>query len=60
MARKTPSPIAAGAPLALTTCLGALIGSILQEPSLGVVIGVGVGVAIAVGLWLVDRRRVGE
>lgn len=60
MARNTPSPIAAGAPLALTICLGALIGSILQEPSLGVVIGVGTGVVFAIGLWLIDRRRVGE
>lgn len=53
-------PAAAGAILALTIIGGALIGSVLGQPSIGVVAGVAVGAAIAVGLWLMDRRRVGR
>ena len=37
--------------------LGAFIGFVRGEPSLGVIIGVGVSVALAVILWLVERRR---
>ncbi|WP_174274283.1 hypothetical protein [Sphingomonas bacterium] len=54
------NPIAAGAPLALATMAGALIGAVLGQPSLGVLIGVGFGATLAIGLWLVDRERTGR
>lgn len=46
------SPIAGGAPLALSIVAGALIGLILGEPSIGILAGAAVGIAIALAVWL--------
>lgn len=51
-----PAPRAAGAVIAFTVIAGALIGTLVGQPSLGTVIGFGAGAAIAVGMWLLDRR----
>ena len=56
----TPSPSAAGAPLALSILAGALIGAILHQSVIGAVVGLVVGVAIAVVVWLRDRKRIGQ
>ena len=60
MAERSPQPVAAGAILALAILAGTLIGGIARQPSIGVVAGAAIGAAIAVGLWLIDRRRVGR
>lgn len=46
------SPVAGGAPLALSIVLGAIIGLVAGEPSLGILIGTGIGIAIALAVWL--------
>ena len=48
---------AAGAPLALLIVLGALIGTIAGQPTIGVLVGFGTGVLIALALWWRDRPR---
>jgi uncharacterized membrane protein len=60
MAEQTPSPMAAGAPLAIAIIAGALIGAVYGQPSLGLVIGLGIGIVGAIALWLVDRGRIGR
>ena len=55
-----PNPSAAGAPLALLTVAGAIIGGMLHQPLLGAVIGVGMGILIAVAVWLWDRKKIGH
>lgn len=55
-----PNPSAAGAPLALLTVAGAIIGGMLHQPLLGAVIGVAAGIVIAVIVWLRDRRKIGH
>lgn len=46
------SPIAGGAPLALSIIAGAVIGLVIGQPSLGILIGAAAGVAIALAVWL--------
>ncbi|MDB5719308.1 MAG: hypothetical protein JWM38_2735 [Sphingomonas bacterium] len=53
----TPAPRAAGFFIAAAVMVGAVIGVIVGEPSIGVLAGVASGIAIAVLLWLRDRRR---
>lgn len=55
-----PNPSAAGAPLALSILVGAIVGGIYGQPTIGLLIGFGVGAAIAVAVWLNDRRRIGR
>jgi uncharacterized membrane protein (UPF0136 family) len=55
-----PNPSAAGAPLALLTIAGAIIGGMLHQPLLGAVVGVATGIVIAVVVWLLDRRKIGH
>lgn len=50
-------PQAGGALLALATVIGAVAGTILGQPSIGVLAGVGAGVVLAVAVWLRDRKR---
>lgn len=47
----TRSPVAGGAPLALSIVAGAVIGLIVGQPTAGILIGAGVGVAIALLIW---------
>ena len=48
---------AGGAIIALTVLAGAVAGSRMGQPSLGVVIGAGAGIMISLALYLYDRRR---
>jgi len=51
-------PRAGGALLALCVLIGALIGTLRGEPTIGILIGAGAGVLAAVLVWLADRPRV--
>lgn len=37
--------------------VGAVIGGLLGQPSIGLLCGLGLGSAIALGIWLRERRR---
>ncbi len=56
----SPSPSAAGAPLALSILAGAVIGAMAHQAMLGVIIGIVAGIAIAIAVWLRDRSRIGH
>lgn len=47
---------AGGCAIALLAVVGAVIGNIYGEPSIGLLAGVGLGSAIAIGLWLKERN----
>jgi len=51
---------AGGVLLALFIMAGAVIGTIMRQPSTGVLIGTGAGIAAAVAIWLRDRARRGD
>lgn len=46
------SPVAGGAPLAISIVLGAVIGLVVGQPSIGILAGTTVGIAIALAVWL--------
>ncbi len=50
-------PRAGGFLLAMCILVGAAIGTVKGQPSIGVIAGTGVGVVVAVALWLRDRMR---
>ena len=50
-------PRAGGFLLALCILVGAVIGTVKGQPSIGVIAGTGIGVVVAVVLWLKDRMR---
>jgi uncharacterized membrane protein (UPF0136 family) len=50
-------PQAGGFLLALCILVGAVIGTVKGEPSVGVIAGIAVGIAVAIALWLRDRAR---
>ncbi len=50
-------PQAGGFLLALCILVGAVIGTVRGQPSVGVIAGIGVGIAVAVALWLKDRAQ---
>jgi len=50
-------PQAGGFLLALCILVGAVIGTVRGQPSVGVIAGIVVGIVVAVALWLKDRTR---
>ena len=52
-----PTSRAAGVAIALAVMIGALIGTIKGQPSIGVLAGFAVGAGIALLLWIADRKR---
>jgi len=50
-------PQAGGFLLALCILVGAVIGTIWGQPSIGVLVGTGIGIVVAIALWLNDRMR---
>lgn len=48
---------AGGFILAASILIGAVVGTVLRQSTIGLLAGFVVGVAIAVLIWLVDRRR---
>lgn len=59
MARE-PQSAAGGAFVALAIFIGAIVGTIQGQPTIGVLGGVAAGIVIAAAIWLRDRRRVGH
>lgn len=55
--KRSSSPVAGGAAIAICAIAGVVVGSIARQPSLGFIAGVAIGVAIAVSIWLWDRGR---
>ncbi|MBT2186884.1 hypothetical protein [Sphingobium nicotianae] len=54
--RKPGNRMAGGAPIALLTLAGTIIGGFLHQPSIGLLIGLGVGVLIAILIWRMGPR----
>jgi hypothetical protein len=48
--------MAGGSLLAFSILAGVVVGTMLGEPSIGLVAGFGIGVVIALLVWLVSRR----
>jgi len=57
-----PSPrdrrprLGGGAPIALLTMAGVIIGGLMGQPSIGLLLGLGLGIAIAILVWLTGPR----
>lgn len=49
--------MAGGSLLALSMVVGAVIGIIYRQPSIGFLAGVGVGALLMLLVWLFDQRR---
>lgn len=49
--------MAGGFFIALGLIAGLVIGTLLQEPTIGLLAGFGLGVGMTVLIWLIDRRR---
>jgi uncharacterized membrane protein len=48
---------AGGSILAISIIAGTVAGTIVNQPSIGVLVGTAAGVLLAVLFWLHDRRR---
>jgi hypothetical protein len=59
MASPTPSPNAGGFLIAGATILGAILGVVFGQPTIGTLVGAALGVAGALIVWLRDRARRG-
>jgi UDP-N-acetylmuramyl pentapeptide phosphotransferase/UDP-N-acetylglucosamine-1-phosphate transferase len=57
MATKTPSA-AGGAFIALAILIGAIVGGVSGQPTIGVLAGAAAGTLVAVLIWLQDRKRI--
>jgi hypothetical protein len=51
------TPMAGGFLLSMSIVIGAIVGAVKGQASLGFVVGAGIGIALAVLVWLVDRMR---
>lgn len=49
--------LAGGFLLAFSILAGLVIGTLYQEPIIGVLSGFGIGVVLLILVWIVDRRR---
>lgn len=54
------NPRAAGLPLALAILIGAAVGGVYGQPTIGLLVGTAVGVLGAIAVWLADRKRAGR
>lgn len=52
---RNKNPMGGGAPIALLTIAGTIIGGFLGQPSIGLLIGLGIGVIIALLIWWQGR-----
>lgn len=48
---------AGGSILAISIIAGTVAGTIVNQPSIGILVGTAAGVLLAVLVWVVDRRR---
>lgn len=51
------SPAGGGAMIALGVVLGAIVGLVLGQPTLGMLVGFGIGTAIALAMWWASRHQ---
>ncbi|MCH4151771.1 MAG: hypothetical protein LKF30_07480 [Sphingobium sp.] len=51
------SPSAGGVFMAVLTLVGAVLGGLMGQPSIGLLVGLGLGTAIAVLIWWKERAR---
>jgi hypothetical protein len=49
--------IAGGFLIALGMLLGAVIGTVYRQPSIGFLAGLGIGILLSLLIWWLDRRR---
>lgn len=49
--------MAGGAPLALLILAGVLIGSLMGQPSIGLLIGLASGILVALFIWWTGARK---
>jgi len=57
MTQQTPPSRAGGCLIAAAILLGAGVGVVLRQPSIGILAGTGAGIALALLLWLRGRHR---
>lgn len=50
------NPMGGGAPIALLTLAGAVIGGLLGQPSIGLLVGLGLGALVAILIWRMGPR----
>lgn len=50
-------PMAGGFFIAILTLIGAVVGGLQGQPSIGLLAGFAVGVMVAIALWLFDRAK---
>lgn len=55
--RRSKDSTAGGVLLAVGAVVGAVVGYLWEQPSLGLVLGLGVGAITAAAVWLGDRGR---
>jgi uncharacterized membrane protein len=55
--RRSKDSAAGGVLLAVGAMVGAVVGYLWDQPSLGLVLGLGAGAMAAVAVWVGDRRR---
>jgi len=53
---KSRNRMAGGAPIALLTLAGAIIGGLMGQPSIGLLVGLGIGALIAIAIWRIGPR----
>jgi hypothetical protein len=59
MAATPPSPNAGGFLIAGAILVGAIVGVVLHQPTIGILAGTALGIAGALIVWLRDRARRG-
>jgi hypothetical protein len=53
------TPLAGGFLLMLCLIVGAIVGMVVGQPSIGILAGAGIGILVAVLIWAWDSRRRG-
>ena len=49
--------MAGGAPLALLIVAGVIIGSLMGQPSIGLLVGTAIGIVVALLIWWAGARK---
>jgi hypothetical protein len=50
------NPMGGGAPIALLTLTGVIVGGLMGQPSIGLLAGLGLGVLVAILIWRMGPR----
>jgi hypothetical protein len=50
-AARLANPIGAGAPIAFLIIAGVIVGGLLNQPSIGLLVGVALGILVAIVTW---------